>query len=228
MEKYFLHINEPCSEDWDKMTHASQGKFCNNCQKTVFDFTNTTDNEIIKHIEKIKGAEFCGKFEEHQLGRWIETMNAKSSSNKLYELLLGFLLLTSVQNLSAQSISKQEKIELKQKADSLLGVLAVKSEMPDIVCDTSKVIFSDKRIRIGGVRTLTGNNKPLVILDGTPLKMDILNKLDPNEIKSINVLKSKEGTAIYGPDGVNGVILITSKNPQKWKINLKTSLKPNS
>jgi TonB-dependent SusC/RagA subfamily outer membrane receptor len=148
-------------------------------------------------------------------------MNAKSSSNKLYELLLGFLLLTSVQNLSAQSISKQEKIELKQKADSLLSVLAVKSEMPDMVCDTSKAVFSDKRIRMGGVRTLTSNNKPLIILDGTPLKMDILNKLDPNEIKSIDVLESKEATAIYGPDGVNGVILITSKNPKSGKLTSK-------
>ncbi len=228
MEKYFLHINEPCSQDWDQMTVAHQGRFCNNCTKTVFDFTNATDNEIIKHIEKIKGVEFCGKFEEHQLGRWIETMKAKSSSNKLFELLLGFLLLTSVQNLSAQSISKQEKIELKQKADSLLSVVAVKSEMPDIVCDTSKAVSSNRRIRMGGVRTLTGNNNLLIILDGTPMKMATLNKLDPNEIKSIDILKSKEATEIYGPDGVNGVIIITSKNPQKWKINLKTSLKPNS
>ena len=50
MEKYFLHINEPCSQDWNNMTDTGKGKYCNNCQKTVFDFTNYKDNEIIKHI----------------------------------------------------------------------------------------------------------------------------------------------------------------------------------
>jgi TonB-dependent SusC/RagA subfamily outer membrane receptor len=228
MQKYFLHINEPCSKDWDKMTPEIQGRFCTSCNKTVLDFTTATDTEIIKHIEKIKGEEFCGKFEEYQLGKWIETMNLKSSNSKLYELLLSFFLLTAVQNLSAQSVNKKEKIELKQRADSILSGLTVKSEKPDIVCDTSKGVINNTRIRMGGVRTLTGNNKTLIIWDGIPMKMGTLNKFNPNEIKSIDILKSKEATLIYGPDGVNGVILITTKSPKKGKIDLKTSLNPNS
>jgi hypothetical protein len=48
MEKYFPHINEPCTQNWDEMTLSDTGRFCINCRKTVFDFTNATDNEIIK------------------------------------------------------------------------------------------------------------------------------------------------------------------------------------
>jgi TonB-dependent SusC/RagA subfamily outer membrane receptor len=218
MEKYFLHINEPCTQDWDKMTPASQGKFCNNCSKIVFDFTSATDNEIIKHIEKIKGEEFCGKFEEHQLDRWIGELNINKSNHTFYKLLLSFLIISGGQNIVAQNIPKQEKIVLKQRADSILNELAIKSEVPDIICDTPKsTIFQDTRIRLGGVRTISKKDNPLVIVDGLPIKMSVLSKIDPNEIKSIDILKSKEATAIYGADGVNGVILITSKNPKKAK-----------
>ncbi len=227
MQKYFLHINEPCSEDWEQMTPSDKGRFCNNCQKTVFDFTTASDNEIIQHIEKMKGEDFCGKFEEHQLDKWMHVGSLKTSNRKLYELLLSFILLTGSQNLYAQEISNKEKIELQKKADSSLIASALKSETAGIDCGIGISKHSENpRIRIGGARSISNQENPLVILDGLRIKMSKLGKINPNEIKSIDILKSKEATAIYGPDGVNGVILIVSKNPKKAKINLKTSLKP--
>ena len=222
MEKYFLHINKPCSQDWDNMTHTDKGKYCNNCQKTVFDFTNATDNEIIKHIDKIKDEEFCGKFQEQQLNRWLEKSTIRKSNHTLYELLISFFLIVVSQNVVAQNVSKQEKIILKERADSILNDLAIKSEMPDIVCDTSKSpIFHDKKIRMGGIRTISKQHNPLVILDGVQIKMAAVGKIDAEKIKSIDVLKANEASAIYGSDGVNGVILITSKKPQKRKLTIK-------
>ena len=55
-----------------------------------------------------------------------------------------------------------------------------------------------------------GSTSPLVMLDGVKYKGDI-NKLNPNEIESVEVLKSASATASYGTDGLNGVILITTK-----------------
>ena len=119
LEKYFLHIAEPCSEDWDKMTPASQGKFCNSCQKTVFDFTNATDNHIIKHIEKMKGNIFCGQFEEGQLNRWMEKTDIKSSNPSLYKFFISFMLLTAGQSVVAQEVGvKQENVLQTIKNDS--------------------------------------------------------------------------------------------------------------
>jgi TonB family protein len=54
--------------------------------------------------------------------------------------------------------------------------------------------------------------KPLIIIDGKEVEMD-LNKLNPNSISSINVLKGGENTnSKYGEKGKNGVIIITTKS----------------
>lgn len=50
---------------------------------------------------------------------------------------------------------------------------------------------------------------PLVYLDGVEIKS--MDDINPKDIKSIDVLKDKSATAMYGEKGKNGVILITSK-----------------
>lgn len=65
------------------------------------------------------------------------------------------------------------------------------------------------QIRIRGTRSLTASNDPLIVLDGIPFAGSI-NDIDPNSIKSLDILKDASATAIYGSRGANGVILITS------------------
>jgi TonB-linked SusC/RagA family outer membrane protein len=65
------------------------------------------------------------------------------------------------------------------------------------------------QIRIRGTRSLTGNNDPLIVLDGIPFPGS-LSDINPNDVKSIDVLKDASATAIYGSRGANGVILITT------------------
>ncbi|MDR0961738.1 MAG: TonB-dependent receptor [Mediterranea sp.] len=66
------------------------------------------------------------------------------------------------------------------------------------------------RIRIRGVRSLNASNDPLIVLDGIPFAGSI-NDIDPNSIKSLDILKDASATAIYGSRGANGVILITTQ-----------------
>jgi TonB-linked SusC/RagA family outer membrane protein len=54
----------------------------------------------------------------------------------------------------------------------------------------------------------TGNNNPLVVVDG--IERDF-STLDPNEVANITILKDAASTAIYGIRGANGVILVTSR-----------------
>ena len=122
MEKYLLHINEPCTENWESMTTAEQGKFCKQCNKTVFDFTTATDTEIVKHIKAMKGEMFCGRFEENQLGRWIERSDIKTSNPRLYKFLISFMLLGAAQVANAQTNPAQEKVAMQRKLDSLLNL----------------------------------------------------------------------------------------------------------
>ncbi len=74
---------------------------------------------------------------------------------------------------------------------------------------TSTKPGAEMQIRIRGTRSLNANNDPLVVLDGVPFAGK-LGDIDPNSIKSIDILKDASATAIYGSRGANGVILVTS------------------
>ena len=68
-------------------------------------------------------------------------------------------------------------------------------------------------IRIRGLST-SGNNNPLILVDGVVYDAQGLNALNPGDIESINVLK--DATAgIYGVRAANGVIIIETKKGKK-------------
>jgi TonB-dependent SusC/RagA subfamily outer membrane receptor len=58
-------------------------------------------------------------------------------------------------------------------------------------------------------------NAPLYILDNKEIEYADLNKIDTEKIQSITVLKDAASTAKYGARGVNGVIIIESKDAKK-------------
>jgi TonB-dependent starch-binding outer membrane protein SusC len=77
------------------------------------------------------------------------------------------------------------------------------------VSQTNSQPGATMQIRIRGQRSLTASNDPLIVLDGIPFTGSI-GDINPNDIKSIDVLKDASATAIYGSRGANGVILITT------------------
>ena len=70
-------------------------------------------------------------------------------------------------------------------------------------------------IRVRGGGSITGDNTPLIVIDG--FQGGSLSDLSPNDIEDITVLKDASSTAIYGSEGANGVILITTKNAKGGK-----------
>lgn len=70
-------------------------------------------------------------------------------------------------------------------------------------------------IRIRGTNSL-GSNDPLIVIDGVPGRTGGLNRINPNEIESMSVLKDA-AAAIYGSRAANGVILITTKRGKEGK-----------
>ena len=73
---------------------------------------------------------------------------------------------------------------------------------------------SDKETKIvlRGNRTITGENEALVVIDGAISSNKILKALPSETIKNIEVIKGAQGAALYGSQGVNGVIIVTTKN----------------
>lgn len=92
---------------------------------------------------------------------------------------------------------------------------------------------------IRGVTSMSGNNQPLIVIDGypidgsndTPNNDDVddspasnpLAFLNPNDIESVEILKDASSVAIYGTRGTNGVVLITTKRGKKGVMDVNYS-----
>ena len=76
---------------------------------------------------------------------------------------------------------------------------------------------AEMNMTLRGTRSINGSNEPLFIIDGMEGSYDELN---PNDIASIEVLKDASSTAVYGAAGANGVIIITTKTPEKNKFSI--------
>lgn len=82
------------------------------------------------------------------------------------------------------------------------------------IAQTSTRPGATMQIRIRGTRSLSADNNPLIVLDGIPF-IGSLADINPNDIKSIDVLKDASATAIYGSRGANGVLIITTEKGSK-------------
>ncbi|MEJ7828821.1 MAG: TonB-dependent receptor, partial [Segetibacter sp.] len=91
---------------------------------------------------------------------------------------------------------------------------------------------SGMTFNIRGKTSVTGNNQPLIVIDGQPIESglggtnagialdgggqippaDPMASINPNDIASIEILKDASSIAIYGSRGANGVVLITTKS----------------
>ena len=75
--------------------------------------------------------------------------------------------------------------------------------------------YDGSGITIRGLAT-TGNTSVLVVVDGVPGQLGGLERLDPNDVESVSVLKDASA-AIYGNRAANGVILVTTKRGKTGK-----------
>ncbi len=92
---------------------------------------------------------------------------------------------------------------------------SLQGRLPGIqISQTSTKPGATMQIRVRGTRSLTADNNPLIVLDGIPFPGSLAD-LNPDDIKSIDVLKDASATAIYGSRGANGVILITTNKGQR-------------
>jgi TonB-dependent starch-binding outer membrane protein SusC len=108
----------------------------------------------------------------------------------------------SVVSVNGSDLVKSPAMDLSNSfAGRLAGVVAVQP--------SGEPGYDASTIRIRGVNTI-GNTSPLVVIDGIPDRDGGLNRLSPQDVESISVLKDAS-SAIYGSRAANGVILITTK-----------------
>ena len=92
-----------------------------------------------------------------------------------------------------------------QVADALQG------RVSGVHVENSGVPGGSVKIRIRGANSISKSNDPLYVVDGI-VRESGLDGINPEDIRSMQVLKDASSTAIYGSRGSNGVVLITTKS----------------
>lgn len=102
----------------------------------------------------------------------------------------------------------QERLEM---VPNLNIAQAIQGAVPGVMMQTSSAGSApDEVIIIRGRNSIRASNDPLIVVDGVPYGGQ-LRDINPNDVKSIEVLKDASAAAIYGSRGANGVILVTTK-----------------
>ncbi|MDO5665066.1 MAG: TonB-dependent receptor [Bacteroidia bacterium] len=81
--------------------------------------------------------------------------------------------------------------------------------------------YDNAEFWIRGISTFAGGTSPLVLVDGVPRRM---HDIEPDEIETFSILKDAAATAVYGAQGANGVVLVTTKRGkvERPKITFRT------
>ena len=95
-------------------------------------------------------------------------------------------------------------------------IKSLQGKVPGLVVTNSGEAGSSPTIRIRGVATVNASTNPLFVVDG--MFADNIDFVNPNDISTIEVLKDPSSLAIFGVQGANGVIIITTKRAGKGKL----------
>ncbi|MCD8292383.1 MAG: TonB-dependent receptor [Prevotellaceae bacterium] len=123
---------------------------------------------------------------------------------------------------SVTSVNKNrlEKLPVTNVLQAVQGAVAGVTIM-----QTSSIPGEAPSTIVRGQNSINADSGPYVVVDGIPINKTggSLNDIAPSDIESIEILKDASATAIYGTNGSNGVILITTKHGKSGKPVIKYS-----
>ena len=79
------------------------------------------------------------------------------------------------------------------------------------------------KVVLRGYRSLTGNNEALIVIDGMQTTATALATINPNDVDNVSILKGGQAATLYGSAGVNGALVITTKQGSKGKLKVQFS-----
>jgi TonB-dependent SusC/RagA subfamily outer membrane receptor len=96
--------------------------------------------------------------------------------------------------------------------NSIQSMGAYKTEADEVGVTGYGAAGSGYLVKIRGNSSISSNNEPLYVVNGSVMSKEEYSKISSSSVKSINVLKDAASTAIYGSRATNGVIVITLKD----------------
>ncbi|MGE4587685.1 MAG: carboxypeptidase-like regulatory domain-containing protein, partial [Mangrovibacterium sp.] len=115
--------------------------------------------------------------------------------------------------------------------DRLSGKLPVANAMQAIqgaaagitITQASSIPGDEPSTLVRGQNSINADTSPYIVVDGIPISKSggTINDINPNDIASIEILKDASAVAIYGTNGANGVVLITTKRGSTGKPSIR-------
>jgi len=204
----------------------------------VFVFKGVNDNAILEFSflgfvsRELKASSNMGK---------IVLQSAQSGLNEVVVTAMGISREKKALGYAVQEVKSEE---LTTRPTNALSAISGKVSGLQVISSGGNMGGST-RVLLRGINSITGNNQPLYVIDGTPIDNSDLNTsstvngsagkdvgnliqdINPDDIDNISVLKGPSAAALYGSRAANGVILITTKKgnkKDKFDITLNTGL----
>jgi TonB-linked SusC/RagA family outer membrane protein len=176
--------------------------------------------------------------EEVVKGRQVINVKMESETvgvNEVVVTALGIQREKKTLTYASQQVSGDEM--LKARDQNFMNALSGKASGLDIKTSSSGAGGSTKAV-LRGNKSLVGLSEPLYVIDGIPMVNnkggqpgsyggtdggDGLSAINSDDIESINVLKGANASILYGSQGANGVVLITTRKGKEGKVTINVS-----
>jgi TonB-dependent SusC/RagA subfamily outer membrane receptor len=138
------------------------------------------------------------------------SVGLEDNKNGLDEVVVvGYSITRKKSFAGAASIVSSE--EITSNGNSVLNALAGEVAGVNIINGSGQP-GSAPNVRIRGFGSVSGNNQPLIVVDGVPYDNSALGDINPQQVNNVVILKDAAATSIYGCRGSNGIILINTKH----------------
>ncbi len=135
-KQILIQIPQPCHEDWNSMTSLEKGRFCNSCQKTVFDFTSMTNDQLANFFAT-SSKHVCGRFSEDQLNKQIDVPVKKIPWLTYFFKITIPLLLVSLKTTAQQVLHKNNTVMVVPEKKPLEAVMPEKINVIEGIVQTA-------------------------------------------------------------------------------------------
>jgi len=108
-------------------------------------------------------------------------------------------------------IAPDDQVVEYMKSQDQLSESRESISIADIKGTTNGTDISSTKITLRGNSGLLASNVPLIVIDGVISEKSVLDKINPNDIENVNILKGAEAIALYGAKAANGAMIITTK-----------------
>lgn len=129
---------------------------------------------------------------------------------------------------SITSSSEQVKAQELTQAQNPNVLAALSGKVSGLqIINTGNGVNQTNKVQLRAPNSITGDNNALVVIDNAISTLDILSRIPAENVESVNVMKGKQGAALYGSDGRNGVIIVTTKKGttgDKLKVSINSSV----